>query len=150
MDQDKLFRGPLSRTSYPEKWCNNRIQRRLIDVQLKHVRSAVKADDVKVEPPAADPAEIKRRRQNGFALDRPRGTLPKGLTVHCAAHQHRIRRIAGGRTVSEIPLADELARRQDETAPGVCCIDDKLSIIGGGAQYNATFFEYMAIRSRGM
>ena len=47
---------------------NNRAQRRLIDVQLKHVRSAVMAGDGKVELPAADLAEIKCRRQNGFAL----------------------------------------------------------------------------------
>ena len=100
---------------------NNRVLRRLIDVQLKHVRSTIMADDIKVELPAANLAEIKRCRQNGFALKlRPREYLAKRADdCAAAAHQHRIRRIAERHThgVREILLADELACRQYETAP---------------------------------
>lgn len=64
---------------------NNRAQRRLIDVQLKHIRSAIIAGNVEVELPAADLAEIKRRRQNGFALElRPREYLAQRAD-NCAA-----------------------------------------------------------------
>ena len=100
---------------------NNRVQRHLIDVQLKHIRPAVMADDVKVELRAADLAEIKRRRQNGFTLKiGPREYLAQRANdCTAAAHQHRIRRIAERHThgVREILFADELACRQYETAP---------------------------------
>ena len=72
---------------------NDRVLRRLIDLQLKHVRSAVMTDDVKVELPAADLAQIKRSRQNGFALKvRPREDLAQRADDGAAAaHQHLIR-----------------------------------------------------------
>lgn len=64
---------------------NHRTLRRLVDMQLKHVRSAVMAGDIEVELPAADLAEIKRRRQNGFALKlRPREYLAQRAD-DCAA-----------------------------------------------------------------
>ena len=94
---------------------NNRVQRCLIDVQLKHVRSAIVADDVKVELPAADLAKIKCSRQNGFALKvRPRQDLAQRADDGAAAtHQHRIRRIAEGHAhgIREILPAYELACR---------------------------------------
>src|SRR3972149_2360459 len=60
-------------------FCHHRAHRCLIDVQLEYVRTAVVADDVEIELPATDLAQIKRGRQDGFALEmRAREPLAQG------------------------------------------------------------------------
>src|SRR5262245_36117779 len=98
----------------------DRTRWRLVDNQLKHIRSAVVPRDIEIELASANVVEIEGYREDCFAVEMGTGEhlaqrADDGTT---ASHQHSIGRIAESHTYSlrEILLADELTSGQDEAA----------------------------------
>src|ERR1700674_118858 len=120
---------------------DDRAGRRLIDAQLKYVRAAVLAGHVEVELSTPDIVQIQGRGEYGFALEMWAGedVAQRADDGAAAAHQHRVGRIAKRHThgLGKIPLADKLARAQDEAAPFQRDVlhrrQPRVSIIGGGS-----------------